>query len=367
MLDYNNPKLLIPNLNDIEPSAVAWRSPSNIALIKYWGKHGIQLPKNPSISFTLENAYTETYFEYAPKSSNDRQIDLDFTFEGESNEAFAKKVKAFLESILPIFPFLGQLHLTIDSGNSFPHSAGIASSASSMSALALCLCTIEDELFGTLEGDEAFHQKASYIARLGSGSACRSIYGTMALWGETPLVKGSSDSYAVAYEDVHEIFQHFQNDILIVSTNEKAVSSRVGHRLMENNPYAPARFQQAKDHLEHLLPALKSGDVEKFGQIVEAEALNLHALMMTSNPSFILMQPNSLEIIQHIQHFRQETGHPVFFTLDAGPNIHLLYPENIIHEVRPFVDEVLAPLCEQSMYIPDFVGEGPGELEIEME
>ncbi|NJK83914.1 MAG: diphosphomevalonate decarboxylase, partial [Saprospiraceae bacterium] len=360
MLDYTNPKLLIPNLDDIESSAVAWRSPSNIALIKYWGKHGRQLPKNPSISFTLENAYTETYFEYAPKLSNDGQIDLDFTFDGEPHEAFAKKIIAFLESLLPIFPFLGQLKLTIDSGNSFPHSAGIASSASSMSALALCLCTVEDELLGTLEGDEAFHQKASYIARLGSGSACRSIYGTMAVWGETPLVKGSSDFHAVAYEEVHPVFQHFQNDILLVSTDEKVVSSRVGHSLMENNPYANARFQQASKHLADLLPALASGDLMRFGQIVEDEALTLHALMMTSNPSFILMQPNSLEIIQHIRHFRKETGHPVFFTLDAGPNVHLLYPEHIIHEVRPFVDEILAPLCEDNMYIPDFVGEGPG-------
>ncbi|MEM8525420.1 MAG: diphosphomevalonate decarboxylase [Bacteroidota bacterium] len=363
MLDYKNPKLLIDRAK-VEADKVAWRSPSNLALIKYWGKHGVQLPRNPSISITLENAFTETLVEYAPKSttSMDEEIALEFLFAGEPNEEFGNKVQQFLKSITPIFPFLKQLELKIHSDNSFPHSSGIASSASSMSALALCLCTLEDNLFGTLSEDDAFVQKASYIARLGSGSACRSIFSPMAIWGQTSGIESSSDEYAIPFEQTHEAFKGFHDDILIVSSGEKSVSSRAGHALMEDNAYAEPRYQQARHRMQRLLEALKDGDLNTFGQIAENEALTLHALMMTSHPSYILMQPNSLEIINKIRAFRADTNHPVFFSLDAGPNVHLLYPENIIHEVRPFVDQELAPLCEEGTYLPDWIGEGPEEL-----
>ena len=136
MLDYINPKLLV-DTTSLEPGEVHWRSPSNIALIKYWGKHGRQLPRNPSISFTLNNAFTDTTLQYVAKQGNDQLINLSFNFSGAPNEAFRLKMVKFLESIVDIFPFLRQLDLKIDSYNSFPHSAGIASSASSMSALAL--------------------------------------------------------------------------------------------------------------------------------------------------------------------------------------------------------------------------------------
>jgi len=360
MLDYKNPKLLIDR-STLESGKVAWRSPSNLALIKYWGKHGRQLPRNASISFTLNSAFTETLLEYSPKSEGD-DIDLEFLFHGEPNEAFGAKVKAFLESITDVFPFLRQLKLKIQSGNSFPHSSGIASSASSMSALALCLCTLEDNLFNTLNDDEAFVQKASFVARLGSGSACRSIFTPLSVWGETRTVEGSSDLYGIEYDKVNDIFKSFHDDILIVSSGEKSVSSRAGHALMENNIYADARYQQAAQRMQRLLEAMKDGDLKTFGQIAEDEALTLHAMMMSSYPSYLLMLPNTIEIIKRIRNYRADTGHPVYFSLDAGPNVHLLYPENIIHEVRPFVDEQLAPLCEDKVYLPDWVGEGPEEL-----
>jgi len=362
MLDYKNPKLIVET-SKVEPGQITWRSPSNLAIIKYWGKHGVQLPRNPSISFTLENARTETQLEYRPKKGADQGISLDFLFHGEENDAFKARIQKFLESLVEIFPFLRQLELTIRSGNSFPHSAGIASSASSMSALALCLCTLEDTLFSTLEDDEAFDQKASYIARLGSGSACRSIYGKMALWGNVSEVEGSSDEYAVPFgESLHEIFTTFHDDILIVSKGEKSVSSSAGHELMNENPYATPRYQQAKQRLNQLLPALKEGDVEKFGRIAEDEALTLHALMMASNPSYMLLEPNSLVIMQRIRAYRKESGHPVYFSLDAGPNVHVLYPESVMHDVRLFIEEQLLPLCQESNWMSDWVGEGPEEL-----
>lgn len=362
MLDYKNPKLTIDPTN-IEGGSFSWKSPSNLAIIKYWGKHGVQLPRNPSISFTLESAFTHTLLEYKPKTNSEEGIVLDFYFHEEQNEVFKNKIQKFLESLTDIFPFLNQLELTIKSKNSFPHSAGIASSASSMSALSLCLCSLEDELFESLSEDSKFDKKASYIARLGSGSACRSIYPGMAVWGESKDIQGSSDLFAIPYqENIHEVFQGFHDDILIASFAEKSVSSRAGHALMEGNAFAKPRYEQANERMSRLLPALKAGDLETFGQITENEALTLHALMMASNPSYILMRPNTLKMIELLRDYRQETKNPIYFSLDAGPNLHLLYPEDIVHEVRPFIDSELAPLCENNIYIPDWVGNGPEQL-----
>ena len=362
MLDYKNPNLKIDS-SKIEGGSFSWKSPSNLAIIKYWGKHGVQLPRNPSISFTLESAFTHTLLEYQPKNNSEEGVVLDFYFNDEPNEAFKIKVQKFLESLTDIFPFLNQLELTIRSKNSFPHSAGIASSASSMSALALCLCSLEDELFESLGDDSEFDKKASYIARLGSGSACRSVYPGMALWGQNDKIVGSSDLYAIPYsENIHEVFHGFHDDILIASFAEKSVSSRTGHALMEGNAFAKPRYEQANERLLRLLSALKSGDLETFGQITENEALTLHALMMASNPSYILMRPNTLKMIELLRAYRADTKHPIYFSLDAGPNLHVLYPEDIVHEVRPFIDEHLAPLCENNIYIPDWVGKGPEQL-----
>jgi len=257
-MDYSNSSLIIET-SKVKPGAFAWRSPSNIALIKYWGKHGRQLPRNPSISFTLNQAFTETQLSYEPILGVETSgINLEFLFEGKANEAFEKKLKVYLESLLDIFPFLKQLKLKISSGNSFPHSAGIASSASSMSALALCLCSLEHELHGTLDSDEDYHKKASYIARLGSGSACRSVHSYISVWGKSHAVPGSSDEFGIAYyEDVHDIFKTFQDSILLVSQQEKSVSSTAGHQLMEGNPFAEPRFQQARNRLARLLETMR--------------------------------------------------------------------------------------------------------------
>ncbi|NRB61473.1 MAG: diphosphomevalonate decarboxylase [Saprospiraceae bacterium] len=362
MLDYINPKLVIER-GSLSPGKVTWKSPSNIALVKYWGKHGTQLPQNPSISLTLDQAHTITSIAYEAIVSPKEDISLDFFFDDQPNAVFGEKVKNFFKSLLPIFPFLGQLHLTVHSTNSFPHSAGIASSASSMSAIAMCLCDLENLLFGTLNEKNTLHQKASYIARLGSGSASRSIYPIAGIWGEMADVHQSSDLYAIpAKEMIHQDFHDFHDDILIVSKKEKSVSSRAGHQLMENNMYATTRYLQARQHMQKLLAAMQSGDLETFGKITEKEALTLHALMMASSPPFILMEPNTIEIIHRIRDWRNRTKNPLYFTLDAGPNVHLLYPKKIFADVQSFIQDALLPFCENGHVIRDQVGPGPTQL-----
>ena len=362
-MDYQNAKLIIDSAN-LTPGKVRWRSPSNIALVKYWGKYGEQLPRNPSLSFTLQAAATDTTLAYSHRRGEGAAPELEFYFAGKERPDFAERVKKYLTALLPVFPFLKQMHLRVETDNSFPHSAGIASSASAMSALALCLCSLERRLFNTLEDKPAFWRKASYVARLGSGSACRSVYPHLGLWGETSNVEGSSNLYAIPFaEGVDPIFHTFHDDILIVSREEKKVSSRAGHGLMDENLYADNRYQQARQRMQRLIEAMKDGDLDVFGRITESEALSLHALMMTSNPPYLLMEANSLTAIRRIQSFRQSSGHPIYFTLDAGPNLHLLYPDTVADKVKPFIREELTPLCQDGIYIADHCGPGPEELE----
>ena len=361
-MTYHNSDLRIGNSKTIASKSIRWRSPSNIALVKYWGKYGQQLPRNPSISLTLNNAASDTTLRYGPKQ-NDQLIDLSFYFEGKERLDFAIRIEKFLTSLLPIFPFIKQVHFKIESSNSFPHSAGIASSASAMSALALCLCSMEKSIFGTLQNEQAFLQKASHIARLGSGSASRSVYPHIAIWGEHKKVDASSNLYAIPYaEQVHEVFQSYHDDILIISKKEKSVSSGAGHGLMDNNLYANNRYLQASQRLDHLLDAMKAGDLETFGEITEAEALTLHALMMTSNPPYLLMEPNSIAAIRAVQAFRNDTKLPLYFTLDAGPNLHLLYPDNVASHIQKFIQSELLGFCENEIYLPDYCGQGPEEI-----
>ena len=357
---YKNADLQFPKAH-IPSGKTAWRSPSNIALVKYWGKRPGQIPQNPSISFTLRKSYSETEVSYSPAVSGKPEIE--FYFDGQRHQKFEEKTQEFFDNLLDIFPFIRQLKFVIRSRNTFPHSAGIASSASGMSVLALVLCDLERQYFDTLQKDDDFYRKASYIARLGSGSASRSVYGGLVVWGKTEVVAGSSDFYGFPVnEGIHDIFQNYQDTILLVDAGEKKVSSRVGHSLMKTNPYAGERFRQAHRNLAELLKALRSGDIDTFIRITESEALTLHAMMMTSRPYFLLMKPHTLQIIERLFAFREKTGLPVCFTLDAGPNVHLLYPTDIKKEIMSFVQNTLSDFLSPLGFIEDETGKGPEKI-----
>jgi diphosphomevalonate decarboxylase len=343
---------------------ISWKSPSNLAIIKYWGKYGRQLPRNPSISFTLSKAHTVTTLAYKKKiSSAEKNIEIDFLFEGDRNQAFAARIEKFLSSVEDVLPFVRDYAFQIESRNTFPHSSGIASSASAMSALSLCMMSMKYALEGkNEEASVEFLREASLLSRLGSGSACRSMFPYMGVWGAHKDVAGSSDDFGVAYADVHEVFKTFHDDILIVSKEEKSVSSSAGHKLMEGNVFSGPRYAQAHDRMSTLLSALQTGDLERFGTIAENEALTLHALMMCSEPSYILMRPGTLHIIEEIRRYRTETKHPVYFSLDAGPNIHLLYPAEIKEQIIQFTNDTLKKYCQNNIVIPDVVGKGATRL-----
>jgi diphosphomevalonate decarboxylase len=335
----------------IDFKTISCQSPSNIALIKYWGKHGNQLPNNPSLSMTLQKAFTSTKMHYRLSNSG---MKLEYFFEGKQNAMFQETVFQFMKKVTEYLPFIHQFEFRFESENSFPHSTGIASSASSMSALAFCFVSMEKKLNGETIFDEAFYQRVSQIARLGSGSASRSVYKGWVSWGFSDIIPGSSDEFASPLTiPVHEKFQKMGDAILIVSGEKKKVSSTIGHGLMNDHPFADGRYRQAKGHFSQLIEVLQTGQFDQFASIVEAEALSLHSLLMTSSPNGLLLKPNSLVLIQSIRDFRKESGTEVCFTLDAGPNIHLLYPLQEREKVINFVENELIPFCENGQWIDD--------------
>lgn len=340
-----------------EKGSFTWSSPSNIALVKYWGKKENQIPANPSISFTLNNCKTTTTVSFTKKERKDN-FSFEVYLDNEKKDDFKPKIETFFKRILPYLSFLKDYHFKIETSNTFPHSSGIASSASGMSALAACLMSIEKELNSEIT-DEYFTKKASFLARLGSGSACRSLEGDIVVWGKHDEIEESSDLFGVKYPfEVHKKFKNYNDTILLVDKGEKQVSSSVGHNLMHNHPFAEQRFAQAHKNLSALINVFKAGDLKSFIEIVESEALTLHAMMMTSMPYFILMKPNTLEIINKIWTYRKETNSKLCFTLDAGANVHVLYPENETESVLEFINNELVAYCQNGHYICDKIGFG---------
>jgi diphosphomevalonate decarboxylase len=283
-----NSKKEIPETFEIEGSC-----PSNIALVKYWGKFGNQYPKNPSISFSLTKSFTNSRITY--KKSNKENFSLEYYFENRRNLQFELRLNNYFKHIQQYFPFLKGLELRINSHNTFPHSAGIASSASAFSSLAMCICKTEKQLFGSFKNKNDLLQKASFMSRIGSGSACRSVYNGTVLWGKTQYFPGSSNEVAIDINKlVNPIFTKYHDAIIVIDSSPKKMSSSEGHKLMNSHVYADSRYKQANVNLELLIRTLSSGDELEFARIVENEALSLHALMLSSSPGFVLLHPNSL-------------------------------------------------------------------------
>ncbi len=329
-------------------------APSNIALVKYWGKYDQQLPTNASISFTLNTCKTITEIHVEEKNTTE-DFNFQVYFEGKLKPDFKPKIESFLKKIEVYSPFLKDYKFSIHTKNTFPHSSGIASSASGLAALAKCIVDLEQSANQSQSADY-YKLKTSFLARLGSGSACRSTHGNLVVWGQHSSIPESSNLYGIEFPfEVHEKFKNFCDSILLVDKGQKQVSSSVGHQLMYQHPFAEQRFKQANENLTQLTSVLQNGNYKDFFSLVETEALSLHAMMMTSKPYFILMRPNTLQIIEAIWDFRNSTQTPLGFTLDAGANVHLLYPKSVESEVKSFIKNSLASYCQNKEYIHDQV------------
>lgn len=320
-------------------------APSNIAFIKYWGKHGRQFPMNESLSMTLKNCYTDMEVEYW--LSDDIAGVQNFLFENKNQETFKAKINRYLQSIQDVYPLARRLCLNIKSKNTFPHSAGIASSASAMAALGKALGIIEAEI----TGKKLEITRVSELARLASGSASRSVIPYYASWGKSTSIDQSSQNYAIAFKDFHHNFSEVGDSILIISDAEKPVSSTAGHQLMESHPFREARIEQARKNFKSLIQAMKEGDWRSFGAVLENEALTLHGLMMNSSPSFILLEAKTLDAIRLIREEREvDKELSLYFTIDAGPNLHLIYPLAQEKRVKRLIETKLKSLYKSVIH-----------------
>jgi diphosphomevalonate decarboxylase len=343
---------LLSSYLDLKPDSFesTWKSPSNIAFVKYWGKKGHQLPANPSLSMTLSECTTTTKTKFSPAE----RMSVSLKLEGIVEEKFATKIQNYLETLKPELPFLSHVSVEIETSNTFPHGTGIASSASGLSAFALTLTDYLKHLRPD-EDPSVFFKRASFLARLASGSACRSVYGGFTCWGDSEMPE-TTDKYATELI-VHPEMSHMHDSVLVIHGKEKNVSSTAGHGRMSDHFFAEARFKQAKHHFTRCVAALKAGDVEAVGEILEAEALSLHAMMLTSPQVYTLLKPNTIAAMEAIWAFRRETKLPLYFTLDAGPNLHLIYPDVFKNKISTFITHELKNLAEK--VIDDKTGEGP--------
>lgn len=291
-------------------------APSNIALCKYWGKRdtSFNLPMNSSLSVSLD--YLGTHTRVTPIDGSADEVWLN----GQQllpSARFSEKISAFIDLIRGDQP----LHFRIETRNNIPTAAGLASSASGFAALTRAL---DDALQLNLEPAHL-----SVLARLGSGSACRSLFDGFVEWRMGTREDGL-DSHGVPLEAE---WPGLCIGLAKVDTGEKAVDSRSGmQRTVETAPLYQSWPRQAAADLERLHRAIEQRDFAALGQTAEQNALSMHATMIASWPPLLYWQPESVAAMQKVWQLRRE-GLEVYFTMDAGPNLKLLFEQRNRDEV----------------------------------
>ncbi len=282
------------------------KSPANIAFIKYWGKKDpkIRVPLNSSISMNLSNIYTVTTVEFSPSFERD-EVDI---VNGEFSE---KEKQRIIEHIDRIRKKAGvQYKVKVLTKNNFPKGTGIASSASGFSALTVAGAKAAGLNLST--------KGLSILARLGSGSACRSIPDGFVEWQA-----GNSHETSLAYSLYSASYWEICDLVVIISKKEKKIASTKGHSMAQESPFLMLRVDAVEKRIKQIKKALKNKDFSLLGGGIEAEALNMHAVMMTSNPPIIYWLPKTLEVMLAVQKWRGEDLEG-YFTIDAGPIVHII-------------------------------------------
>mgnify|MGYP001570197543 FL=1 len=298
-------------------------APSNIAFIKYWGKKNedLRLPVNGSISMNLSNLLTTTTVEFDPDYKKD---DVIFINDDLDHSVGEKRIITHLDRIRSRAQI--KVKAKVVSKNNFPSGTGLSSSASGFAALTLAA--------SRAAGLHLFEKELTILARLGSGSACRSIPDGFTEW----LSGNSSEtSYAISiyppdYWDIVDI-------VAIVSDDKKEVSSTEGQKLADSSAFASLRFSKINNKIKFLKQYLRVKNFTKFGELVEAEALEMHAIMMTSIPSLLYIMPESLKIMHLVKKWMTE-GYEVYFTLNTGQDIHLICQEKNRGKIYQLLSEI---------------------------
>lgn len=281
-------------------------APANIAFVKYWGKKAeeMRIPTNNSISMNLNNLKTTTTVEFSEGFKEDCIV-----IDGQEATSIQKdRVVQYLDRIRKLADL--NYKAKVVSKNNFPKGTGLSSSASGFAALTLAATGAA--------GFDLSEKQLSILARLGSGSACRSIPDGFVEWG-----KGDSreSSFAVSlyppdYWDIYDV-------VAIVGSQEKEVSTSQSQKKAFSSPFFKERLARIDSKIALVKKYLKEKDFEKFGQLIEDEALELHAIILTSKPSLIYWFPETIRIMKLVRSWRRE-GLSVYFTINTGHDIHLI-------------------------------------------
>lgn len=307
------------------PSAAQAVACANIALVKYWGKRSRthNLPAQGSLSITLQALQTKTTLSFVPGERDRLVVDGE-----ERSQSALEKARLVLDAVRDRASL--QAGAQIDSQNNFPYGSGLASSASGLAALAGAAAAAAG-LSPSLE-------ELSRLARLGSGSACRSLHGGFVEWLPGQRSDGE-DSYAIPlypadYWDLRVL-------VLLVDAPPKKIPSTQGMlRTAETSPYHRSWLQGVQDDLEEARQALGKRDLERLGTVAEASCLKMHADALAAAPGLLYWRGPTIEIIHTVRQLRQQQGLPLYFTIDAGPHVKILTLPETVESLLPLLGAI---------------------------
>ncbi len=280
-------------------------APSNIAFTKYWGRKDevLRLPENGSISMSLSNLLTTTTVEFRDDLTED-----EITLNGQIEEDEDSRIKKHLDRVRALAKL--DKRAEVVSCNNFPTGTGLSSSASGFAALTLAATKAA--------GLNLSGKKLSILARQGSGSACRSIPSGFVEWldGDTSETSYAKTIFSKNYWDIVDV-------VTIVSQGKKDIPTSIGQQSVASSPFMQARKVHMAEKNNKLRKLIKAKKFTEFGQLVESEALELHAIMITQMPPLIYWQPNTILMMKLLQKWRSE-GLECYFTINTGQDVHIM-------------------------------------------
>ena len=300
------------------------RAYTNIALIKYWGKKNkqLKLPYTNSLSLTLDRFYTDT-----KATIIDSDKDVVYLTNQLLDDTQNKRILNYLETIRNFYSFTD--HFQIDTVNHVPTSAGFASSASGFAALAASINETKQL--------DLSRQELSILARNGSGSASRSIYGGFVEW---QAGHDNESSFAVPIDETPEIDLALLS--VVINKHSKKISSTVGmENSVKSSPFYPNWVTLVSSEIKEIKQAIAQKDLQKIGEISEHNAMSMHALTLSADPSFTYFAPETIRIIQLIQELRRK-GLFAYATIDAGPNVKIICTKESIPKVQTYIEQQLS-------------------------
>lgn len=289
-----------------------FKASSDIALVKYWGKkdEALRLPENGSVSMILDGLDTITTVEFDERYHQDS-----VTIDGDVELGEESRVVKHLDRIREMAQFKSRARVV--SENTFPRGTGLSSSGSGFAALTYAAT----EALGVIMSEK----ELSILARQGSGTACRCVCGGYVEWkdGEISETSYSETIFTANYWDVRDV-------VVVVDEGKKLVSSTAGHTTAQTSVFYPVRLKLIGGKIKDLKMFLKKKDFTGLGELVEAEALEFHSILLTSNPPMIAWHPGTVEVMLAVQQLRRE-GVEAYFTINTGFNVHVLtLPKEVI-------------------------------------